>query len=214
MAGLNVTLYVDEARYEQIRKGGFSKALGYWLWDTGFMGTPMDTGNARRNVVLRDNKPRHIRVEWDLFNANYVRFLEEGRGPVKKYKGFISVDIRGAMMEQVMSWLLTGEEPYYARRGITPFVALGVSKNKPFSMERSLLRQADMNANKITAKARQEVSRIRELGYSQGLIPQNTRGQRPDTQVKKGSRASYFNRNISQLHRIYLKQKEDIQYLT
>lgn len=212
MAGLNVTLYVDEKRYEEIRKGGFTKAFGYWSWNIAVMGTPLDTGNARSNVFLRTNQPRHISIIWDLFMANYVQFLEEGRGPVKKYKGFISVDILGAMMEQSIAWILTGKEPYYATRELTPFVALGVSKHKPFSMERVFLKQADMNMNNITAKARGEISKIRSLNYSQGLIPQVTRGDKPDTVTKKGTKG--LNRNISKLHQIYNKRKEDLQYLT
>lgn len=214
MAGLNVTLYVDEARYEQIRKFGFSRALGYWFWNISVLGTPMDTGNARSNVFLKKNTARHISVEWDLFMANYVEFLEKGVGPVKKYKGFISVDIYGAIMEQTMAWILTGKEPYYATRGLKPFVALTVSKHKPFSMERVFLRQADMNANKISARARMEISKIRTLGQSQGLIPQVTRGEKPDTVIAKGSKTATVNRNISRLHQIYNKRKEDIQYLT
>lgn len=213
MAGLRVVLYVDEARYEEIKKNGFSKDLGYWCWDISIMGTPMDTGNARRNVVLQKNAPRHIRIVWDLFGANYVEYLEEGRGPVKKYKGFISVDIASAIMEQTMAWILTGDDPSYTVRP-RPFVALGTSRHEPFSMERTFLRQANMNASKITAKSRMMISNIRTLNASQGLVPSKERGERIDTKIQKGSKTSYFNRNVSQLQRIYNKRKEDTAYLT
>lgn len=213
MGGLNVVLYVDEKRYEEISKGGFSSALGYWFWNIGVMGTPMDTGNARRSVVLAKNSPRHIRIAWDLFLANYVEYLEKGIGPVKKYKNFISVDINGAIMEETIAWILTGKEPVFSARGGTPFVELVPSKHKPFSMERVFLRQANMNTQSITAKARQQISMIRHMQNPQNAMTNRLRGERVETSTKKGVGDTRLNRNISGLQMIYNKRKEDMQSL-
>ncbi len=213
MAGLNVTIYVDEARYEAISKGGFSKALGYWFWNIGVMGTPMDTGNARRSVVLAKNTSRHIRILWDLFMANYVEFLEKGVGPVKKYKGFISNDINGAILEETVSWLLTGKEPMFTVHSPRPFVSLQPSKHQPFSMERVFLRQANMNANRITANARMQISKIRSVQHSQGITTSRERGERVETGILKGMGNARLNRNISNLQIMYNKAKQNAQSL-
>lgn len=199
---------IDKKRFEEIYKYGFPTALGYWFWNMAVMIAPEDTGNLKRSITLASNSPRKIRIRYDLSAANYTKFLEEGVGPVKKYKGFISVDTTAAITEQAISWIITGKTPMFLVTSPKPFVSLKSSSNQPFSWERAYLKQADVNAKTITAKSRMEISKIREMNYT-GQISR-AKGERVESANAKGSKIGYNNRNFSKLHQIYMQRKNEI----
>ncbi len=194
---MSIELTVSPEIYERIKTQGFDMALGYWFWNMAVMIAPEDTGNLRASIALKKNKPRRIKISYDTSRSNYTKFLEEGLGPVKKYKDFIKKDTAEAITEQLVSWILTGKAPSYAVQGVKPFVVLNKSKHQPFSREKVFLKQANMNANVITAKTRMEISRIRELSYT-GNKSTST-GQKPTKLVN--SRGG--NKGMSNLNRIY-----------
>jgi hypothetical protein len=203
---MQINIMVGLERFEAIQKQGFDQALGYWFWNTGVMIAPMDTGNLRSSILLAKNKPRHIKISYNTFMANYIQFLEEGQGPVKKYKNFIKGDTAQAITEQLVSWIITGNVPSMARYALKPFVVLKGSNHKPFSAERALLKQANMNTNVISAKARMQISKIREMNYNGNT--QRITGQKITTYNAKGTKST--NRNISHLQTIYNERRKQI----
>lgn len=202
---MSIDIMATPYKFNKLKTQGFDVALGYWFWNMAVMIAPYDTGLTRSSISLKTNKPRRIRISYDTFRANYIQFLEEGQGPVKKYKDFIKKDTTEAIAEQLVSWIITGRSPAFARQGVKPFVQLGKSKHAPFSIERSFLKQANMNANVITAKTRMQISKIREIDYSGNK--QKFTGQKPVT----SSDYKRANRNISHLERIYKDRVKQIQ---
>jgi len=157
---MQINILATPYKYNKLLKKGFDQSLGYLFWNTAVMIAPIDTGNLRRSILLAKNNSRHIKISYDTFMANYIQFLEEGQGPVKKYKNTAQ-----AITEQLVAWIITGRRPLFSRQGVKPFVQLKESKRQPFSAERALLRQANMNTNVISAKARMQISKIREIAY-------------------------------------------------
>ena len=202
---MSIDIMATPYKFNKLKKQGFDMALGYWFWNIAVMIAPYDTGATRASILLKTNKPRRIRISYNEFMANYIKFLEEGQGPIKKYKDFIKKDTAEAIDEQLASWIMTGKAPTYAIQGIKPFVVLRKSKNAPFSRERALLKQANMNSNVITASSRMQISQIREINYN-GTI-QKSSGQSPST-LKSGSK---YNKNISKLNNIYKERLKQIQ---
>lgn len=196
-----IDIMATQYKFDKLSKNGFDSSLGYWFWNMAVMIAPMDTGNLRSAIMLSKNKSRHIRISYNTFMANYIRFLEEGQGPVKKYKDFIKGDTREAIVEQLVSWIISGKAPSYAKQGVKPFVQLGISRNKPFSQERALLRQANMNTSTLTAKTRQQISKIREASFNQKRA--RSSGERVQTQIQAGLSSKSLNRNTSKLEAIY-----------
>lgn len=201
VGNLNMQIYVvvDEVTYNDLITHGFSRNLGYWFWNIAVMIAPYDTGNLRSSIYLAQNKARHIKITYDFLKANYGMFLEEGIGPVKKYKDFIKVDTTMAITEQLVGWLKTQQKLLYVPVMPKPFVELRASRHQPFSAERALLRQADMNANAITAKSRSVISKIREIDRY-GMM-RSSSGLKPRTENAPGMKSQ--NRGISKLHEIY-----------
>ncbi len=196
---MSIEISVSPEKYNRLLVEGFDSALGFWFWNIAVLITPYDTGAARSAISLRSNKPRKIRVSYDTFRALHIKFLEEGQGPVKKYKDFIKKDTTEAITEQLVSWIITGNRPAFARSGVRPFVKLKTSKYTPFSKERNLLKQANMNSNVITAKARMQISKIRELEHSG--IAQRATGRKVETTTSINYKRN--NKNISVLNQIY-----------
>lgn len=196
-------IYVTATPYKfnKLKKEGFDSALGYWFWNIAVMIAPLDTGNLRSAITLKTNKPRKIKISYSTFMANYIQFLEEAQGPVKKYKDFIKKDTTEAIAEQLVSWIITGKRPLFARQGVKPFVELSQSKYVPFSKERMFLKQANMNANIINATTRMQISKIREVTYTG--VRQKVTGQRVET-------SSVF-RKSSHLQQIYRERVNQIQ---
>jgi hypothetical protein len=204
---MSIDIMATPYKFNKLQRQGFDMALGYWFWNIAVMIAPYDTGATRSAILLKRNKPRNIKIAYDLFRANWVQFLEEGQGPVKQYKDFIKKDTAEAIAEQLVSWIITGKRPSYAIRGVKPFVKLRKSKHAPFSIEKSFLKQANMNANVLTAKTRMQISKIREVNYLGNK--QTITGQRPTTKTSGGYKK--FNRNISNLQRIYKERVSQIQ---
>ena len=201
---MSIDIVISLEKYLSLQKTGFDMSLGYWFWNMAVMIAPYDTGATRASIMLKKNKPRRIKISYDTSKANWVQFLEEGQGPVKKYKDFIKKDTAEAITEQLVSWIITGKSPTYAIQGIKPFVVLKKSKQQPFSRERAFLKQADMNANVITAKARMKISQIREVEYLGKK--QSSIGKSPATISSSGG-----NKNISQLAKIYKERVSEIK---
>lgn len=207
MVGAQLYVVVDEVTYSDLQYRGFPSSLGYWFWNMAVMIAPYDTGNLRNSIYLAKNNSKNIKITYDTSKENYAKFLEEGMGPVKKYKDFIKVDTTMAIVEQLVGWIKTQKKISYIPFMPKPFVELRKSKHQPFSWERSLLRQADMNANAISAKSRGIISQIRNAENT-GII-KSSRGERPRTENGQGTKA--LNRNISKLHQIYREHKEALK---
>ncbi len=204
---MSIDIMATPYKFNKLKEQGFDSALGYWFWNIAVMIAPEDTGNLRSAITLKTNKARKIRISYNTFIANYIQFLEEAQGPVKKYKDFIKKDTTEAIAEQLVSWIITGRRPLFARQGVKPFVKLSQSKYAPFSKERMFLKQANMNASIINAKARMQISKIREVDYSNSKS--SVTGQRVETQKSIGYARS--SRGISHLQQIYRERVNQIQ---
>lgn len=154
---------LSEEQFDKVKN--LDSSLGMWLWNMAVMLAPYDTGNLRRSITLVSNTSKQINVRYNTMQANYIKFLEEGLGPVKKYKGFIEDKTRIAMVESLIEYLKTGENPQYTN---APFVVLRGSSSV-FPKERPFLRMADMKANVINANVRRKISQIRELSYRKSI---------------------------------------------
>ena len=211
---MDITLYVDEKRYNEILKNGFDSSLGGYFQNIAVMIMAYDTGNARSAISNSINTPKHIQIHYDLLKANYIKFLEEGVGPVKKHKGIISVLTVGAISEELVGWILSGKNPTFTS---APVVALRQSQYRPFGAkssvtglsEKDILRQSEMNINTISAQARREVSKVREYTYLRlaGGNPNNKRGVATETTRLQGHQHLGSNKNISILKAVAQDQK-------
>lgn len=212
---MDITIYVDEKRYNEIKDKGFSTSLGNYFHNIAVLGAPYDTGNLRMAISLPKNTPKHIQINYNTMRANYIKFLEEGIGPVKKHKGFISVLTVGAIAEAMVGWIASGIDPTVA---ISPqVVQMRQSKYRPFNAkssvtgvsEKDVLRQAGMYDNTISPQARREVSKFREYGYLSlqgGKGNASMKGKYPYPYEKKGSKP-IRDRNISYLKVMVRNQK-------
>ena len=90
-------------------------------------------------------------------SANYIRFLEEGLGYVKKYQGFISVDTKMAIVEGVIDFILTGDYPFYS---FAPKITLS-STSKIFSKE---------NVENITLPSEERKIRMYPVDFEEFMI--------------------------------------------
>lgn len=215
---MDLTIYVDEKRYNQLLTNGFDSSLGNYFHNIAVLSAPYDTGNLRMSISLTKNAPKHIQINYNTTKANYIKFLEEGIGPVKKHKGFISVLTAGAIAEELVGWIVSGKNPTVA---ISPqIVNMRVSKYRPFSIqskatglsESNLLRYSMMNSGEITAQARGEVSKIREYTYltlQGGKAQGSMRGKHPyPTDTGGAMTTKRKNKNISILKAIAQDRKE------
>ena len=194
---------LTQEQFEKVKN--LDSSLGMWFWNMAVMISPYDTGNARRAITLTSNTSKRINIRYNLMQANYIKFLEEGVGPVKKYKGYIKNNTRMAIVEELIFYLKTGQLPMFTS---TPFVLLKSSKSV-FHGERKFLSQADMHTNAITAKVRNKISMIRETTYrqQQGIATSSFRGLKVDTAVLKTQRLKGSTRGISQLSQSYSEVK-------
>jgi hypothetical protein len=198
---------LTDEQFEKVKN--LDTALGMWFWNMAVMISPYDTGNARRAITLNSNTSKKITVRYNLTQANYIKFLEEGVGPVKKYKGYIKNRTRMAFVEELIFYLKTGQTPMFTA---TPFVLLKSSQNV-FHGERKYLAQADMHTNAITAKARNTISKIRETAYRQenGIATSSFRGLKAETgTMKQSRRLTGSTRGMSALSQAY----SDLKRLT
>jgi len=150
---------VPEEIYEQVKE--FDESLGMWFWNMAVMIAPYATGNLRRSITLTSNRPKKINIRYSLMRANYLKFLEEGIGPVKQHTQFIGTKTRLVIVEQLIIYLQTGRKPMFTR---TPYVSLRNTKGV-FPSEKAFLRSANMGTQTINANTRMKISQIRETAY-------------------------------------------------
>ena len=150
---------IPEGIYDKVKE--FDESLGMWFWNMAVMISPYDTGNLRRSITLVSNKPKKINIRYSLMRANYIKFLEEGLGPVKKHTQFIGTKTRLAIVEQLIIYLQTGKRPMFTR---TPYVSLRNTKGV-FPSEKAFLRSANMGTQMINPNVRSKISQIREMAY-------------------------------------------------
>jgi hypothetical protein len=139
----------------------FDESLGMWFWNMAVMIAPYASGNLRRSITLPSNRAKMINIRYSLMRANYIKFLEEGIGPVKKHTQFIGTKTRLAIVEQLIIYLQTGKKPMFTR---TPYVSLRNTKGV-FPSEKAFLRSANMGTQTINANVRSKISQIRETTY-------------------------------------------------
>lgn len=190
---------LSEEEFEKVKN--LDSSLGMWLWNIGVMLAPYDTGNLRTAITLASNTSKKINVRYNTMRANYIKFLEEGLGPVKKYKGFIDINTRIAMVEAIIQYLKTGKSPMFTG---APTVVLRQSQSI-FSQEKPFLRMANMKTSVINPKVRGKISRIREMNYrrSIGMGATAMIGQRVETITDKSQKIKGSTRGISTLNAVY-----------
>ena len=183
----------------------FDQSLGMWFWNMAVMIAPYDTGNLRRSITLKKNSVRNINIQYNTMRANYIKFLEEGIGPVKKHTGFIGVNTRLAIVEQLIMYLKTGKKPLFTAQ---PYVALRNSKSV-FPSEKAFLRNADMNVSSINANTRRKISMIRETAYRRehGRKLSSFSGQKVLTGKMQQDKIKANSKGISTLHQMYIQAK-------
>lgn len=211
---MDITLYVDEKRYNEILENGFDSSMGSFLHNVAIQIMAYDTGNAQSAISLAQNTPRHIRIHYDLMKANYIKFLDMGVGPVKKHKGIVSVLTLNAIAEEVVGWVMSGKRFAFTPM---PVVALRQSKYRPFGAkssvtglsEKDVLAQSQMDTNVISAQARREVSKVREYTYLRlaGGNARGLRGMSADTTRVAGQKRLGSNKNLSILKAVVQDQK-------
>lgn len=173
----NITLLVNDEQFN--RAVNFSTVFGYLMINIAVMLAPMDTGNLRRSITLTKNNERRKQIRYNTMLANYLRFLENGDGPVKKHKGFISVDTTTSIVEGISNIILTGDYPYLS---FSPNVELKDTENI-FSKERQILRSNDIKTDRISANIRRSISKLRESEYRNkiGINKFGTSGKKINT---------------------------------
>lgn len=194
---------LNEDEYELIKN--LDTSLGMWFWNMAVMIAPYDTGNLRKAISLNSNTSKKITIRYNTMQANYIKFLEEGVGPVKKHKDFIGVKTRLAITEELISYLKTGRKPMFTS---VPFVATR-SSGKVFSREKAFLRQADMHTNAITQKARNKIASVRETQYRKehGIALTNFSGLKVESGAMQKQALKGSTRGISLLSQAYQDAK-------
>ena len=196
---------LSEEQYEKVKN--LDSSLGMWFWNMAVMLAPYDTGNLRRSITLVANTSKKINIRYNTMNANYIKFLEEGLGPVKKYKGFIENQTRIAIVEELIMYLKTGMKPMFTS---APFVALRSSQSV-FRQEKPFLVKSNMKTSSITPNVRRKISQIRELSYRQsiGQGASSFRGRKVETGTMVNQKLKGSTRGLSTLNQVYkeLRQK-------
>ena len=137
---------------------GLTSDFGYWLWNVLMKDIPYDTGNLRSSFLLKSNTKKKIRYSFDKTKAYYVDYLEEGVGPVTKYKGFIKNTMVGNAISELLYFIKTNETGILTNK---PTVVLKTSSHSnPFPYERRILKQEGMHLNYLSADERRELSKI------------------------------------------------------
>ena len=141
-----------------------SPELGMWLWNVAVSNAPIDTGNLRRAITMTKNSPTKKQYVYNALNAVYLHYLEEGMGPVKKHKGFISQKTMGDFIQELISYFKTGKTGMITT---PPVATLTVSKHGHMFYERKMARALGWSDKQITADDRRKLSQIRYRGLAQ-----------------------------------------------
>lgn len=196
---MNINVEVTEKQLDYAKEFGIDFA--YLMLNIGVMLAPFDTGNLRSSITISRNDKRAKQIRYNTMVANYTRFLEEGAGPVKKHKGFISVDTKLAIVEGVINLIKTGEYPFMST---IPTVELKDTENL-FSKEKQILKAHDIKTDRISANVRRRISQMREREYRSmnGIKSFSVRGLKVETTK---SYAYGSNRGSSALSKAYQRQ--------
>ena len=91
--------------------GRLDDDLANSIWQLLVYSAPYDTGNLRSAIKKQTtNKSKKIKFVYDESKAAYlILILEEGVGPVKKHKDFISVKSVMEGTKELMYFLQTGK---------------------------------------------------------------------------------------------------------
>lgn len=199
---MEFNVYVTPEEFEAIKN--LDSRLGYLIWNIADMIAPYDTGNLRSAITLAKNSSTQIKLKYDLMTANYIKFLEEGLGRVKKYKGFIKNDTVGAIIEALIAYIASGGKNLSTSISKpTIYKKLGT----PFSQENKILNTMNRFDRKvITFDQRRKISQIRETQFRKISGQKMTRqvGERAETQSLINDRfyKKYNRGNVSQLSKI------------
>jgi hypothetical protein len=157
---------------------GFSKGLAMWLWNIAVAVAPYDTGNLRRAITLNNASNDKIKVAYNIYDAVYLHYLEEGMGPVKKHKGFIGDTTVNAFIRELLYYIKTGKQPLITSK---PMTSLRVSEHSPMFYERRILNAIGLKwAKTVTADDRMKLSNLRYMSLKETGF-QTIRGLRTDT---------------------------------
>lgn len=198
---LEIDLYLDDRQLRRLNS--FPDSLGYAMWNIAVLVAPMDTGNLKRAISMSRNTRTLKRINYDLLDANYIKFLELGLGSVKQHKGFIEVKTLSSMVETLVNFAILGIVPPHSK---TPHVTLG-DTSAIFSQEKKILSSVNIKTDRINANVRRRISRLREIEHRKkmGLDIKSTGGKRIET-------TNYFsygsNRGNSMLSKAYTEAKK------
>lgn len=137
--------------------------LGFWLWNIAVSLAPYDTGNLRRAITMNKNSQTRIRIVYNAFNAIYLHYLEMGKGPVKKHKGYISELTVPAFIQEIIKYLKTGKASSIISLG-KPMATLRESGTGAMFYEKKILKALGQKGTDITADDRRKLSQIRFRG--------------------------------------------------
>lgn len=159
---MEMTIYTNK------RTKGFDNNLSNALWHIAINNAPRDTGNLQRNITRSANAPKRIAITYNAFNAPYLHYLEEGMGPVKKHKGFISIDTIVDYMSALSSYFKNGKLDIIFDK---PSIKLDISKHGPMFSEKKLLKIMREDDPLLTADERMQLGQL----YSRSKTGSNKR---------------------------------------
>lgn len=156
---------------------GLTSDFAYWGWNASIIGIPYDTGNLRRSYKLKNNSKRTIKYAFDTTEAQYVNFLEEGIGPVTKYKGFIENGLVQILLSELIFFITTNQTGLLTNK---PTVVLRESQyESPFPYERRIMRSLDLHDRRLNADQRKALSQIRAKQFEGEVGFKNYSGKSP-----------------------------------
>lgn len=91
---------------------GLNDDLANSIWQLLIYSAPYDTGNLRSAIKKQTSNKHKIMFIYDLSQALYIEFLEQGLGFIKKYKGFIENKSVGEAIQETIYWATTDKTTY------------------------------------------------------------------------------------------------------
>jgi hypothetical protein len=88
----------------------FNRSLGNKLLYRAVSNAPFRTGNLANSIRLAVCTKRKISINYDASMAYYTYFLEEGKGNIKRYRGFISDVTVPWIIEDIVTFFEYGED--------------------------------------------------------------------------------------------------------
>ena len=165
---------------------GLTSDFAYWLWNASMTPIPYDTGNLRSSYNMKNNSQKRIRYGFDKTKAYYIDYLEEGVGPVTKYKGFIKNQMVGILVQELLAFISTNKVGSITTK---PRVELRISQHKrPFPYERRILKEMGTRLNYLSADERRSLSKIMYRSKT-GNISNSYAGRTPS--IKRAYRRDY-----------------------